>query len=168
MNLYSGVLYVHILATLVLFSALCMEALVLYNLRRASCFAEVRSSINAVPGLRWISAGSLLIVWLSGGYLAERASLWSLAWPKVSVAVVVLLGALSGISFRRIRKLRQPEGGEFAKSLSQTWLQASLGIRAGLIFGLILLMVTKPPLLGSIVILAVGSLVMYLATAFHP
>jgi hypothetical protein len=136
-----------------------MEALMLYHLRQASGLIDARRWIDAVPGLRWMTSGSLLVVWLSGGYLAERTSVWSLAWPKVALAVILLLGALTGMSFRRIRAIRrmydvgETTDAEFAKRLNESLLKLSLGIRAGLIFGVILIMTAKPPMLESLAIL---------------
>jgi hypothetical protein len=92
MTLYSAILYVHVLATLVLFAALSFEGLMLYHLRRASGLADARRWIDAVPGLRLMTSGSLLVSLPSGGYLTDRISEWSLAWPKMALVVLVLVG----------------------------------------------------------------------------
>jgi hypothetical protein len=151
MTLYAVVLYAHVLATLVLSAALSFEVLILYRLGQASSPAEARPWINPVPGLRLMASIALLVLFFSGGFLTDRISAWTLAWPKLAAAAVVLFGALAGLAAARLRTARE--------RLHDPVLKTSLGIRIGLVLGLILLMTAKPGLMESLAILGAAMLV---------
>ena len=169
MTLYSLVLFLHVASALVLAAGLTIDALVLFQLRTDPPTATQPwlKLWSAVPRLAGPSGLSLL---LSGGYLTYRMSAWSLAWPKVALAALILLGILGGIAGRRITALREVDstgqGGEaeFAKQLRVPALMASLCTRIALLFAAVLLMNTKPDLWQSLAIV-VGAVVLGLAVA---
>jgi hypothetical protein len=98
-------------------------------------------------------------LFLSGGFLADRISVWSSAWPKLAVAAVLLFGALGAISGGRLRAIRnigrkeKATQSELTAQLQGPLLKSSLGIRIGLVLGAILLMTAKPGMLESFAIL---------------
>ena len=168
MTLYAIVLYIHVLATLLLFAALSFEVLMLHRLRQAAGIAEARLWMDPVPGLRPMAIGSLIVLFFSGGYLADRMHVWTSAWPKVAVAAIILFAALGAASGRRLRAIRligrkeKATQTELAGKLQEGFLKISLGTRIGLVLGAILLMTAKPPLLQSLIVLGT-SMVMGLA-----
>ena len=107
MTLYSVILFVHVTAVLALFAALTLEALSLYHLRRASSLAEIRLWMEPVPGLPLAAMGSLLVVFFSGIYLTIQLSVFGAAWPKVTIAALLLIAPIAAITGRRMRAIRQ-------------------------------------------------------------
>jgi hypothetical protein len=103
--------------------------------------------------------GSLVVLLFSGGYLTDRMSGWTLAWPKVSVATLVLIAPLGAITGKRMRAIRRiclankTNDTELVNQLRDPFLKISLGIRTALGLGVVLLMTAKPGLRGSISII---------------
>lgn len=97
-------------------------------------------------------------------------SAWSLAWPKVALTALILLGILGGITGRRISTLRRVcasgLGGEAecVRRLDDPILTISLCTRIALLFAAVLLMNTKPPLWQSLGVIG-GAVVLALAVA---
>jgi hypothetical protein len=100
-------LFVPVTAVLGLCAALSFEVLSLFHLRRASTLTEARRWIEPVPGLPLLAMGSLLVVFLSGIYLAMRMSAFGLAWPRVTVGALLLIAPLGALTGRRMRTIRQ-------------------------------------------------------------
>lgn len=152
MTLYSAVLFVHVAAVLFLFAALSFEALSLVHLRRATTLAEARLWLEPVPGLPLIAMGSLLAVFFSGVYLTLRMAAFGEAWPKVTVAALLLVAPLAAISGRRMRAIKQTcakakqISAELEGRLRDPLLKVSLGIRVAVILGIVLLMGATPAL----------------------
>jgi len=164
MDLFSAVLYIHVITTLVLVVAMSVEGLALRQLRRASGKPDALYWLDPLPGMRPVASICLLILLLSGGFLADRASLWKLAWPKIAVVIVIAFGALAGISSRRMRQMRQdPAVTEKDRS---PFLRISLSVRTGLVLAAVLLMAAQPGLVGSLVALIVFVVVFWAVAAF--
>lgn len=156
MTFYSFVLFVHITAVLGLSAALSFEVLSLFHLRRASTLTEGRRWIAPVPGLPLIAAGSLLVIFFSGIYLAMRMSAFELAWPKVTLGALLLIASLGAVTGRRMRAIRRAcadtkaINSELLRRLQDPFLKISLGIRIAVVLGIVLLMAAKPELWESI------------------
>ena len=103
MTLYSLVLFGHVTAVLGLSAALSFEALSLFHLRRASVLTDANRWIEPVPRLPFVTAGSSLVIFLSGVYLAIRMSAFEAAWPKVTVGALLLIAPLGALTGRRMR-----------------------------------------------------------------
>jgi hypothetical protein len=86
MTIYSIVLFLHVGAALVLASALSIDGLILFQLRRATSPIGATSWLDLWSVFRWIAGGSGLVLLLSGGYLTHRMSAGTEAWPKVALA----------------------------------------------------------------------------------
>src|SRR5258708_22474945 len=74
-------------------------------------------------------------------------SAWTLAWPKVALAVLILIGILGAVTSRRIRALRRgsaPDESEFFRRREGPILKISLSVRIALVFAAVLLMNAKP------------------------
>ncbi len=156
MTFYSLVLFVHVAAVLVLFAALTFEVLSLVHLRRASTLTEVRLWIDPIPRLPLAAAGSLLLVFFSGIYLTIRMSAFGEAWPKVTIAAMLLVAPVGGIAVRRMRAIRRvcatatAINSEMRRQLQDPVLKVSLGIRIAVVLGIVLLMGAKPELWESV------------------
>lgn len=156
MTLYSLVLFVHVAGVLSLFAVLTVEVLALFRLRRASTLNEVRLWINPVPGLPLAATGSLLAVLFSGLYLIIRMSAFGEAWPRVTIAAMLLVAPIAGATARRMSAIRRACAASTAISaelqslLHDPVLKISLGIRISVVLGIVLLMGAKPGLWESV------------------
>src|SRR5438034_4655203 len=97
MTLYSLVLFVHVTAVLALSATLSFEALSLFRLRHASSLSEIQRWMDPVPGLRWIAISSMVFILVSGIYLARQMSALGMAWPKVTIAALLLIGPFGAL-----------------------------------------------------------------------
>jgi hypothetical protein len=173
MTFYSVVLFVHVTAVLGLCAALSFEVLSLFHLRRASTLTEVRRWTELVPGLFLVAAGSLLVIFFSGVYLAMRMSAFELAWPRVTVGTLLLIAPLGALTGRRMRAIRRAcadakaINSQLLSRLQDPFLKISLGIRIAVFFAILLLMAAKPELWESVVVVgtfvALGLLSLVLA-----
>jgi hypothetical protein len=147
---YSLILFVHVTAVLTLFAASAFEALSLFHLRRASNVIEVRLWLDPIPRLPLAAMGSLLIVVFSGIYLTVRMSAFGAAWPKVTMAALLIVAPLAAITGGRMRAIRRKSATSTAidpdlrSRLRDPILKLSLGIRIAVILGIVLLMGAKP------------------------
>jgi len=82
MTLYSLVLFLHVAAALALASALSIDALILFQLHRATTSTAAHPWLNLWSAVPRIAGSSGLLLLLSGGYLTDRMSAWSLAWSS--------------------------------------------------------------------------------------
>lgn len=171
MTLYSFILFIHVAAVLALFAAMTIEALALFHLRRAATWTEVRMWVGPVPRLPLAAAGSLLLVLFSGIYLTIRMSASGAAWPRVTIAAMLLLAPLAGMAASRIRVIRRAGAAEGAIGpglrgrLRDPFLKISLGIRIAVILGIVLLMGAKPDLWASVGIIGTSIVLGLLSTA---
>jgi hypothetical protein len=170
MTIYSLVLFVHVMAVLSMFTALSFEALSLFHLRRVSKLTEARRWIEPVPHLPLVAMGSLLLLFFSGVYLAVRMSVLDLAWPKVTVGALLLIGPLGALTGRRMRAIRRacadakPINSELLSRLQDPFLKISLGIRIAVFLGIVLLMSAKPEFWKSISIVGISVVLGFLSS----
>ena len=166
MTVYSLVLFLHVGAALALASVPSIDALILFQLRRATSPTRANLWLELWPEVPWIAGGSGLLLLLSGGYLADRMSAWTLAWPKVALAVLILIGVLGAVTSRRIRALRRAsDESEVFRRREDPILKISLSVRIALMFAAVLLMNAKPQLRESLSIVG-AAVVLGLAAAF--
>lgn len=131
--------YVHVIASLILVAALGAEGLALAQPRH----------FGAIPGIRPAAAICLVVLFFSGGYLTDHVHLWKVAWPKIAVGIIVVFGALSGLSSRRLAKIRHADArAELRNEASirqfhDPFLKSSLSIRVGLVLAAVWLMVVN-------------------------
>lgn len=134
MSVFTIILYVHIVATMALAVAFGVE---IYALR---------AGIAALTRLRAIATVSLAVLMLSGVYLTMRMSAWALTWVQLAVVLMLIFGALTGVSFRRMAG---------APSVAKDPLvRRSQSLRIGVLLGIVLLMTARPGGVESFAILA--------------
>jgi hypothetical protein len=161
MTHYSAVLFVHVVSALTLAAALGLEALTLVRLQRATTSGEARFCMDFAPGLPLMTIGSGLFLMLSGGYLTAQMSAWTMAWPKLAVAILVLTAPLGAATGRRMRAIRracasnETNESDLLGRLRDPFLKFSLNIRIALVLGIVLLMTAKPELPESLGIIGV-------------
>ncbi len=175
MGSFSAVLYLHVIATLGLVAGMGAEGLALAQLRRPTEPRQSTPLDGAMPLIRLVSSICLLLLFLSSGYLADRAGLWRMAWPKVAVGIMIAFGALSGLSSRKLKRIRRvPADAEFpdreiARELPAPFLTLSLGIRTGLVLAAVWLMTAKPAFVASLgIVLAFASISWGVAVLIMP
>ena len=172
MTFYALILFVHVVAVLALFAALSFEVLSMLRLRQASNLTEAHLWIEPVRGLPLVTIGSVLVIFISGIYLAIRMSAFDLAWPKVTVAALLLIAPLGAMTGRRMRALRQAcattkaFNPELLKQLRDPFLKISLSVRIAVALGIVLLMVAKPGWSESLSIVGASVLLGFLSALF--
>lgn len=156
MGIYSLSLFVHVVSAMAVAAALRLEILTLLQLRKATTSGDVRSAIHLVPGLPVVAMSSLVLLLLTGSYMTAQASAWSLAWPRVAVVTLVLIGPLGGVSGRKMRAIRQlssagqSANSELLRKLRDPFLMFSMILRVALVLGIVLLMTAKPGMTESL------------------
>jgi hypothetical protein len=156
MTVYLVVLFVHVVSAMVLAAALRLEILTLIHLRKAATPTEARFVLDLAPGFPVVAMGSLILLLLSGGYMTTQASAWSLAWPRVTMAALVLIGPLGAVSGRKMRAIRglsasgHSAASELLKKIQDPFLLFSMTLRSALVLGIVLLMTAKPGLTESL------------------
>jgi hypothetical protein len=103
MTTYSIILFLHVASALGLFASLSFELLSLFHLRRASDLPGVRRWIDPVPGLPVLAMSSILVVFFSGISPAVRMSAFETAWPKVTIAALLLIAPLEAVTAKHMR-----------------------------------------------------------------
>ena len=164
MTLFSGMLFLHVAAALGIFTALCLEALQLFHLRRAGSAREAGVWLSLVPSLPAMFGASAAVMFLTGVYLAVQMSAWPAAWIKVTMAELALMAPFGAVSGRKMRSMRnailsdEPDEIGVFRRLQDPVLKFSLSIRIALVLGIVLLMTAKPELRESMGVIAASLL----------
>src|SRR5262249_55836549 len=102
MSLYTFVLFLHVAGVLALFACLSFEPLSLFHLRRASTVTEARLWFDPVPHWPLWTAGSALMILVSGIYLARRTSAFGQAWISLTFVALLLIAPLGAMTSKRM------------------------------------------------------------------
>jgi AhpC/TSA family len=162
---YRFALFVHLLGALGLFVAFALEWLAVAGLRRASSRADAATWLGVMAPARRLGPLAMALILVPG--LALALGRWAFAgWPAaalVGMAGIVLVGLLltgpalraidlalrdpaSALSPRALERLRTP------RTVQALWIRTALGL------GVVALMVYKPDLVSSLVVLAASAL----------
>jgi hypothetical protein len=172
MTLYSAVLFVHVTSALGVFATLCLEAVGLIHLRRATTASEARQWMEFAPGLSALTAGSFVLMLLSGIFMATESSEWTLAWVRVAMGALLLIGPLGAVTGRRMRVIRnacaanERNGSDLIAKLRDPFLKFSMNIRIAVVLGIVLLMTAKPELRQSLGIVVSAVFLGFVSTVF--
>ena len=160
---YTFALFVHILGAIALFVAVSLIVVAFARMRRASTLEQVREWVAvanvAGKGMIFISlvilAPALYMVIVAWGF----ATPWVLAALITFVALAIMGAAMNGRNIERIVVLAQTASsdlipGELRARLLAPQLWLSEGIRLMLLLGILSLMIIKPDMLFSVLILA--------------
>lgn len=166
MNVYTLLLFVHVLGGVGVYVALGIEAVALERLRRAETAADARVWLQllALPGR--LGPAAMLPALASGMWMAAVTwghRPWIFGAFLALVAMAVAGGGVTGRVTRRLRAALPGESGAelssaFRAARSSAALVGSLRVRIALSLGILALMTGKPEAGGSAVILAVAAL----------
>lgn len=152
MNLYTLVLFLHVLGALGLFAALGLEWTGLRQLRRAQSVETVRPWLVVFGPVRRLGGPSFGLLLLSGFYLTAVLR-GSMSWVALGLAGLVALGALSGgLTGRHMRRIHrelangtgEERSSHVRQLVQQPRLWVSLQLRTAIALGVVFLMTNKP------------------------
>ena|SRR5215472_4993181 len=165
MSLYTIVLFFHVSGAIGYFVGIGAWLFILVDLRRAQRVEQVRGLVNLL-GLSGPFTGiSVLLILVTGFYMALTA--WSLSTGWIDVALISLIlmvpssAALIEPRRRSIARLAQKQpDGPLPQSLEQRThdpiLLTALQTVAALLLGIVFLMTNKPALTDSTIVMVVA------------
>jgi uncharacterized membrane protein len=160
----SVVLFVHIAGMLVLFVGLALEWLSLDSLRRSTTPIQGSPWVSVLRALPRYTAVAVGLVVVSGIYLATRVGVFDSGWVRVAFGSMVLMGILGGpvvrAPMRAVLRAGDDDGHGTPSTLrrhaSHPLLRASLRTRVAVGLAIIYLMIGKPDLGESLVLIGVA------------
>jgi hypothetical protein len=162
MTLYALILFSHIAGAFFLFAGLALEWTAIAVFRRGLDTAQARLWISLASTASRLYGPALGVILLSGGYLGAQMRAWDQGWTLVAVITLFVIGLLGAVftapRVRAIRKALQ-ENSSTVSTVLQTrlrdpLLQTSVRMRIALVFGVLLLMVSKVSLGPSLITMA--------------
>jgi hypothetical protein len=162
MDVYSVVLFLHIVGALGMFVALGLEWTGLWQMRSATTSDQIRPWMRLLRSTRGVGMASMLTILISGFYMMVKA--WgATAWIAMSLGViilgVVLTLALTGPRMAAIGRALATEKGAVSHSLrilvNHPALWISIQTRVAAALGIVFLKVVKPDLGGSLLVMGV-------------
>ena len=166
MNVYSIVLFLHIVGALGLFVALGIEFLTLSRLRSAGTAEQAREWLSVLGSIRVIGPLALATILVPGLYMAATSTGWQ-GWNVAALAAMVVMAALGAASNaarmpgigRSIGLLRGALPAEARGRLRDPLVWSSILIRIGIALGIVLNMTVKPDVVAAVVVLIAFALV---------
>lgn len=167
MSLYTTILFLHIASAIGFFIGNGLEWAVSTLLRKASSVEQVRAWLRVYRVSPPLSGASLVVLILSGGYLASVINAMKQGWMSASLVAIVIGFSLGfAINLPRIRAIRDsvasvegPLPGSVRTKLQNAALATSVRTRTMLAIGIVYLMTTKPPLGTSFLALGVAAVI---------
>ncbi len=163
MTLYSLILFVHLTGVVALFLAFGLEWAAISFLGKANSPAEAQTWLRLGRLGPLINGPALLLVILSGGYLASIINAFKQGWIPASfigIAVVALLGGVINVPKMRAIRLTIPQGGDaLSTALRTKLLPVSVRLRTFAALGIVFMMAAKLPLGPSLLALVAGLVV---------
>jgi len=150
MTIFAAVLFSHIAGAFFLFAGLSLEWLAVSHLRKSVDRIQADTWIALLRMAPMFYGPAIGVVFLSGRYMASKVG-WDQTWIFAALAALVAIG-LTGIVFTRPRmnaiiKVAKETPDRFSACLERRLhdpvLLASVRFRVALVFGILLLMVTK-------------------------
>jgi len=151
MTLYALILFSHVAGAFFLFAGLALEWLAVSYLRRNLESSQADSWIHLARVAPRFYGPALGVVLFSGGYLASKMG-GNQGWILVSFITLLVIGVigvvLTGPRVRAIWKASKENTSRISTTLQNRLhhpaLLASVRLRVSLVFGVVLLMVSKP------------------------
>jgi hypothetical protein len=174
MTTYSLALFFHFVGLAALFVGYGLEWIVSAFLRGATTTDQVRAWLRVYRTSLPVSGPGLLVLILSGGYLAQVTGAMKNGWMSASlIAIVLALGIGFMFILPRVKAIRSalPEGSTALPANATTLLRAPglptlIRVRVMLALGIVYLMTVKPDtFLSSLVVLAAAIVLGLLASA---
>ena len=153
MTLYALILFSHVVGALFLFAGLALEWIALGYMPKSFDRGQTESWINLARVAAWSYGPAIGVVLFSGGYLASKMG-GNQGWILVSFITLLAIGAIGAVFTRpRVRAIQKASkentdriSTALENSLQNPVLVASVRLRVALVFGVVLLMVSKPNL----------------------
>lgn len=173
MTAYALTLFTHFLGLIALFVGYGLEWAASSLLRRSTTSDQARSWLRIYRLSLPISGPGLLILILSGGYLASVTGSMRQGWISGSLlAIVFALGIGFVFILPRVKRIRAalPEGTVTLPDTTLARLQDPMiltlvRVRFLLAVGIVLLMTSKPQLLSTSLFILLGAIVVGLLSA---
>jgi hypothetical protein len=165
-DLYLVALYAHIVGALFLFSLLGIETMGLLRFRSADSVEAARASMGLVGVMRRGGPVALVVILIPGLWMT--ADRWNFpAWTGVALLSMLVLAGIGmvvtgGVMRRLGPRIAQAPGGwsaELTEAVRDATLVRSLALRLGLALGIVALMVFKPDLVGSLIVVAASAVI---------
>jgi len=152
MNLYSLVVFSHIVATLGLFAGLTIEWVTVSALKRANP-AETRIWINLWPRLLPLTILSAVLLLASGIYLAAITSAFRQGWIQISMLAVLIIAVLGAVSNKQISAFgKETQGGGAVPAI----VPLAVSCRTAIALCVVLLMTVKSDLTESVAVVVIA------------
>lgn len=173
MDAYHIALFVHLLGMVGLFVGYGLEWTGTAFLLRGATGDEVRGALRIYRVSLPLSGPSLLVLILSGGYLAGVTEAWKGGWIIASIlGIVVALGMGFGMVMPRMKSLRAtlPEGnaalvGPALAKVQDGFVVTLIRARFFLAVGIVCVMTLKPTFVASLAVLLGGIVLGILVSA---
>ena len=174
MTYYSLALFFHFVGLAMLFIGYGLEWIVSAFLRGAATTDQVRAWLRVYRTSLPVSGPGLLVLILSGAYLAQERSAMKNGWMSASMlAIVLALGIGFVLILPRVRAIRGalPEGSATLPARATALLHAPglptlIRVRAILALGIVYLMTVKPEtFISSLLVLGIAIILGLLASA---
>jgi uncharacterized membrane protein len=165
MSFYTLALFAHILGVLGVFIGIALDWMTILRLRRARTVALVREMTSLVGFQARLIQLSALLLLVAGIYMTVTAWSRDTSWIVVSLAALIVMGALSGgVNGRRLAAIRKAAGASSDAALPPALqrrmadpvllISVQTAVMVGL--GAVFLMTTRPGWPGSLIALAVA------------
>lgn len=172
MTNYNYGLFFHFVGLVALFVGYGLEWVVSALLRRATTADQVRAWLRVYKTSLPISGPGLLVLILSGGYLASLSGAMKQGWLSASLlAIVFALGVGFVFILPRVRALRGAleEGGvlpaKAVQLLQAPGLPTLIRVRGMMALGIVYLMTVKPETFAASLLVVAGAIALGLLTS---
>ena len=160
MTLYALIVFLHLTGVVALFLAFGIEWAAISFLGKANSPEEAQTWLRLGRLAPLINGPALLVVILSGGYLASIIHAFRQGWIPASfigIAVVAVLGGAINVPKMRAIRLAIPKGGDgLSAALRTKLLPVSVRLRTFTALSIVFMMVAKLPLGPSLLALLGG------------
>jgi hypothetical protein len=170
MSVYANIVFLHLAAMAGLFIGYGLEWVSTARLRRSTTANAARTWLGTYRLSLPLSGPSLLVLILTGGYMAGVTGASKEGWILASfLGIVVALGIGFGLVLPRMKRIKAvlPDGdaaltGEAYPRVQDGVIVTLIRMRAFLALGIVYLMVVKPTLIAScgvlLIAMAIGAL----------
>ncbi|HYG67546.1 MAG TPA: hypothetical protein VD838_07800 [Anaeromyxobacteraceae bacterium] len=172
MNLYTVLVFLHVLGGVGVFVAMAVESIAFGRLRDARTVVDAHAALRSLGVNARLGPASMLTTVGTGIWMGAVG--WShQAWMPTALGTVVVMGLLGGtVTARRLKRVRAALAAESGDALSDEIqlllaspvLDASLLVRIALGVGILALMTAKPALAGSLVMIGAAAAAGVVAT----
>lgn len=166
MNLYTVALFVHLAGVIVGVGGVGAWLFALIGVRAAHTADQVRALLALYTLAGNVALGGVLLIVISGLYMALSTTLWQSAWLIVAtISFVLIAGAGGSLLGRRIAALSKtaaeapagPPPASLVAQMRDPFTGVALNTYLAVLFGIVFLMTIKPSLVWSIAIILIAA-----------